>query len=214
MHLASIVTLTAQTSFVQQVFAEEEAPVEKSTSLAVNLTEEEKTILEYNQRIAVFNRAPADYPSFIRNGFQVRVLTKDGYVEQEDGLIFKDYKVGPGLPVEDGQQITFNYTAYNESGAVIDTTYTKDRPATIRLGIGGMIPGFEEGIKTMRIGGNRRIVVPPELGPPVGPSTFFSARQFEVFDVELLTVSSCDRKDYALGLISKVVCETLLDSAV
>jgi hypothetical protein len=48
----------------------------------------------------------------------------------------------------------------------------------------------------------------------VGPSTFFSARQFEVFDVELLTVSSCARKDYALGLISKVVCETLLDSAV
>jgi hypothetical protein len=41
-----------------------------------------------------------------------------------------------------GQQITFNYTAYNESGAVIDTTYTKDRPATIRLGIGGMIPGI------------------------------------------------------------------------
>jgi hypothetical protein len=45
-----------------------QAPVEKTTSLAVNLTEEEKTILEYNQRIAVFNRAPADYPSFIRNG--------------------------------------------------------------------------------------------------------------------------------------------------
>jgi hypothetical protein len=65
------------------------------------------------------------------------------------------------------QQVVFNYTAYNESGATIDSTYRKDRPAETRLGIGGMIPGFEEGIKSMRNGGKRRIVVPPELGPPV-----------------------------------------------
>lgn len=40
----------------------------------------------------------------------------------------------------------------------------------------------------MRPGGKRRIVVSPELGPPVGPSTFFSAKQFEVFDIELRQV--------------------------
>lgn len=200
-----------ESSFTRASYADEEevAPA-KTSSLAVELTEEEKIILEYNQRIAVFNRAPADYPSFIRNGYEVRVLTKEGYVEQEDGLIYKDYREGPGMVPEDGQQVQFHYTAYNESGAVIDSTYRKDRPATIRLGIGGMIPGFEEGIKSMRVGGKRRLVVPPELGPPVGPSTFFSARQFEVFDVELLSVSSCERKGF--GMVSKVVCEDLLDT--
>ena len=43
-----------------------------------------------------------------------------------------------------------------------------------------LLISFEEGIKGMHIGGQRRIIVPPELGPPVGPSTFFSAKQYEV----------------------------------
>lgn len=43
----------------------------------------------------------------------------------------------------------------------------------------------------MKPGGKRRIVVPPELGPPVGPATFFSAKQYEVFDVELRSVKTC-----------------------
>lgn len=40
--------------------------------------------------------------------------------------------------------------------------------------------GFEEGIRGMKAGQQRRIIVPPALGPPVGPSTFFSAKQCEV----------------------------------
>ncbi|KAK3003056.1 hypothetical protein RJ639_018017 [Escallonia herrerae] len=70
----------------------------------------------------------------------------------------------------------------------IDSTYLQGRPAKIRFGTNGLVPGFEEGIGDMRPGGKRRIIIPPELGPPVGPSTFFSAKQFEVFDVELLDV--------------------------
>ena len=65
--------------------------------------------------------------------------------------------------------------------------------------------GFELGIKGMQPGGKRRIVVPPELGPPVGPSTFFSAKQCEVFDVQLRDVKSCRRRQIAM--FSDVVCE-------
>ena len=57
----------------------------------------------------------------------------------------------------------------------------------------------------MSPGGQRRIVVPPELGPPVGPSTFFSAKQCEVFDVEMFDVKSCRRE--GVLMFSKVVCE-------
>jgi len=65
--------------------------------------------------------------------------------------------------------------------------------------------GFELGIKGMKPGGKRRIVVPPELGPPVGPSTFFSAKQCEVFDVQLVDVKSCRRRQVAM--FSDVICE-------
>ena len=57
----------------------------------------------------------------------------------------------------------------------------------------------------MRKGGQRRIVVPPDLGPPVGPQTFFSAKQIEVFDVELRTVKDC-RREGAL-MFSRSVCD-------
>ena len=44
--------------------------------------------------------------------------------------------------------------------------------------------GFELGLKSMHVGGKRRMVVPPELGPPTGPSTFFSAKQCEVCGIQ------------------------------
>ena len=205
------------------------------------LTDEERVVLEQNQRIRTLNRAPPDFPAFIRKGeshgrccvvvccvvlclccvvlcrshipdsplcagYQVTVLA-DGYTYEANGLIYKDQEVGaPGAasPV-DGQSVVFNYIAYNESGGQIDSTFRQGRPAETRVGIGGMIPGFEAGIKAMRVGGKRRIIVPPELGPPVGPGTFFSSKQFEVFDVELLEIKNCSRQQ--MGMLSTVTCQ-------
>lgn len=56
-------------------------------------------------------------------------------------LIFKDFVIGSGTLPEEGQQVVFDYTAYNESGAVIDSSYRKGRAAETRLGIQGLIPG-------------------------------------------------------------------------
>jgi FKBP-type peptidyl-prolyl cis-trans isomerase len=168
------------------------------------LTEEERVLLEQNQRVKALNRAPADFPAFLRKGYEVTVLA-DGYVYRDDGLIYKDFEAGTGADPQPGQQVEFDYTAYNESGGTIDSSFRQGRPASTRLGIGGMIPGFELGLAGMRVGGRRRIIVPPELGPPVGPSTFFSARQFEVFDVTMLSIKSCERTQS--GMFSTVQCK-------
>lgn len=171
-----------------------------------DLTVSQRQLLEYNKRAQRQNSAPPDFPLFIREGYDMTLLTSEGYQVTPEGLIYKDYAVGAGDEYpKDGQQVTFDYTAYNESASVIDSSYRKGQPASTRLGISGMIPGFELGIKTMKPGGKRRIVVPPELGPPVGPSTFFSAKQFEVFDVELRSAKTCTRR--TIGMFSDVVCE-------
>lgn len=99
----------------------------------------------------------------------------------------------------------FHYSAFNEAGRQIDSTYARGRPAETRLGIGGLVPGFEAALKGMRVGGRRRAVVPPDLGPPTGPATFFSAKQFEVFDVELVAVRDCVRSSQ-FGIVSTVTC--------
>ncbi|OEL21576.1 Peptidyl-prolyl cis-trans isomerase FKBP20-2, chloroplastic, partial [Dichanthelium oligosanthes] len=204
---------------------------------------DERRLLQQNKKIQEANRAPEDFPNFIReeqmgaflstfkmsrtvkinhramqciSGFQVKVVTSDNYITRDSGLMYEDFKVGTGNSPKDGQQIIFHYVGYNEAGRRIDSTYIQGSPAKIRLGNGTLVPGksqlildidnsgFEEGIRDMKPGGRRRIIIPPELGPPVGPSTFFSAKQFEVFDVELLAVQDCQRR--TIAFYSDVVC--------
>ncbi|KAJ6837022.1 peptidyl-prolyl cis-trans isomerase FKBP20-2, chloroplastic [Iris pallida] len=164
----------------------------------------EKRLLEQNRKIQEANNAPEEFPNFIREGFEVKVVTSDRYIKQDNGLIYLDLQLGKGDCPKDGQQVTFHYIGYNESGRRIDSTYLQGSPAKVRLGNKALDAGFEEGIREMRPGGKRRIIIPPELGPPVGPSTFFSSKQFEVFDVEMLNVKDCERR--TIAFYSDVVC--------
>lgn len=56
-------------------------------------------------------------------------------------LIYKDFVSGGGGSPADGQQVVFDYTGYNESGTIVDSSYRKGRAAEVRLGINGLIPG-------------------------------------------------------------------------
>ncbi|EIE25094.1 FKBP-type peptidyl-prolyl cis-trans isomerase [Coccomyxa subellipsoidea C-169] len=174
------------------------------TSTADSLSPVEKKALSNNRRIQAQNNVPADFPAFVRQGYDIKIMADD-YTIDDKGLIYKDFEAGSGAQPVDGEEVTFDYVAYNENGSRIDSSYNKGRPASTRLGINGLIPGFEMGIKSMQVGGRRRIVVSPELGPPVGPSTFFSAKQCEVFDVQLRAVRQCRRRQVAM--FSDVVCE-------
>lgn len=166
---------------------------------------DEQRLLEQNKRMQMLNSAPSDFPGFVREGYNVKLVTTGDYVRCKSGLVYLEIQEGQGDYPKDGQQVVFHYVGYNESGRKVDSSYQQGQPAKTRIGINAMIPGFEEGLRTMKPGGKRRLIIPPELGPPVGPSTFFSAKQFEVFDVELIAAKDCTRR--TIGFYSDFVCD-------
>eukprot|EP00210_Caulerpa_lentillifera_P005155 g4927.t1 len=157
-----------------------------------------------NLKIQAQNQVPTGFPTFIRKGFDVKIIG-EGFQVDQNGLIFQDFEVGNGDAPNDNQQVVFDYTGYNENGGRIDSSYRKGEAAKVQLGRGGLIPGFELALKGMKVGGKRRVIIPPNLGPPVGPSTFFSAKQCEVFDIELRQIKDC--KQQQLAMFSRTVCE-------
>ena len=108
-----------------------------------------------------------------------------------DGLHYGDITAGTGAMPQKGQKITVQYTGWLSNGCLFDTSRQAGR-AAFSFVIGAtppnVIPGWEEGLLTMRVGGRRRLVIPPLLGygatgqgPIPGGSTL-------VFDVELLSI--------------------------
>jgi FKBP-type peptidyl-prolyl cis-trans isomerase len=107
-----------------------------------------------------------------------------------DGLQWGDITVGTGAAVATGAKIDVQYTGWLEAtGAVFDTSRQAGRGAfSITLGQHQVIPGWEEGIPGMKVGGKRRLVIPPALAygaqgyPPTIP-----ANATLVFDIELVS---------------------------
>ena len=64
-------------------------PVPAAPAAAPVLSDADVRVLESNRRMHEINGAPVDFPSFVRDGYHVRVLTEEGYNEQPDGLMYK-----------------------------------------------------------------------------------------------------------------------------
>jgi hypothetical protein len=130
------------------------------------------------------------------------------------GLQFVDFREGGGPTPQYGQLVRFNYVGYTVDGErlrVFDATYDRSEPYFTKHGNGLTCEGLEEALHTMRVGGRRRVVVPPALGftgdkGPVPPDSGAREKLFKsadagepiVFDVELVSIADdlLDRGDY------------------
>eukprot|EP01026_Neomeris_dumetosa_P056886 TRINITY_DN52138_c0_g1_i1.p2 TRINITY_DN52138_c0_g1~~TRINITY_DN52138_c0_g1_i1.p2 ORF type:complete len:219 (-),score=17.36 TRINITY_DN52138_c0_g1_i1:10-666(-) len=93
-----------------------------STEAEEKLSKVQKLILEQNKRVQSQNNVPNEFPSFVRQGFDVIVIG-DGFIMEDSGIIYKDFVMGEGNTPADGQQVIFDYQSFNESAKLIDTTY-------------------------------------------------------------------------------------------
>ncbi len=111
-------------------------------------------------------------------------------------LISQDGRVGTGAEAIDGRSVTVHYTGwlYDESradhkGAKFDSSRDRNDPFSFVLGGGQVISGWDQGVAGMRVGGQRTLTIPPEMGYGAsGAGGVIPPNAVLLFDVELLDV--------------------------
>jgi FKBP-type peptidyl-prolyl cis-trans isomerase len=119
-------------------------------------------------------------------GFEIdsAALTKTA-----SGLQYQDIVTGTGAEAAPGQVAVVHYTGWLTDGTKFDSSRDAGQPFSFPVGGGQVIAGWDEGVAGMKVGGRRKLVIPPDLGygaagsPPVIPPAATL-----VFDVELLEV--------------------------
>ena len=81
-----------------------------------------------------------------------------------NGMEFIDIQVGTGDEAQSGKQVTVHYTGWLTDGKKFDSSRDRRDPFQFALGRGQVIKGWDEGVQGMRVGGQRRLIIPPTLG--------------------------------------------------
>lgn len=112
-----------------------------------------------------------------------------GEVTTSSGLKYVDQVVGTGNSPSRGDRVKVHYTGTLSDGTKFDSSVDRNQPFDFTIGVGQVIKGWDEGVGSMKPGGKRRLIIPPNLGygssgtPRIPPnSTLF-------FDVELLSIN-------------------------
>ncbi|WP_435792403.1 FKBP-type peptidyl-prolyl cis-trans isomerase [Capsulimonas corticalis] len=104
------------------------------------------------------------------------------------GLQYEDIKVGEGESPQTGQTVTVHYTGTLTDGSKFDSSRDRGTPFNFKLGVGQVIKGWDEGVATMKMGGQRILTVPGDLGyGPRGYPGVIPPNATLVFDVELIS---------------------------
>jgi len=102
----------------------------------------------------------------------------------------QDIVVGTGATVVNGDTVTVNYTGTFVNGTVFDSSLSPGRtPFSFRVGAGSVIAGWDQGVPGMRIGGERKLTVPPSLGYGSQANGSIPANSTLLFDIKLLAIA-------------------------
>ena len=105
------------------------------------------------------------------------------------GLTIEDILVGDGAAASAGQEVKVHYTGWLTNGTKFDSSKDRNDPFDFGLGAGMVIRGWDEGVQGMKVGGKRKLTIPPALGYGArGAGGVIPPNATLVFEVELLGV--------------------------
>jgi len=105
------------------------------------------------------------------------------------GLVIEDLVIGDGALAQSGQNATVHYTGWLTDGTKFDSSKDRNDPFAFGLGRREVIAGWDEGVQGMRVGGRRKLTIPPALGYGArGAGGVIPPNATLVFEVELLGV--------------------------
>lgn len=109
---------------------------------------------------------------------------------QEVGQVkIEDLQEGKGDAVKDGDKVTVNYVGTLEDGTKFDSSYDRNQPFDFTVGQGDVIKGWDQGLLGMKVGGKRRLTIPPELGYGSQANGPIPANSTLIFEIELLNIN-------------------------
>lgn len=114
-------------------------------------------------------------------------------IKMPSGLKYIEEKVGEGDEAISGKSVVVHYTGWlyiaGQKGKMFDSSVQRGQPFSFPLGAGRVIRGWDEGVKGMKVGGKRTLIIPSALGyGDTGAGNVIPPRSDLIFDVELLKV--------------------------
>lgn len=108
----------------------------------------------------------------------------------DSGLKYEDLLEGDGALAAAGQQVSVHYTGWLTDGSKFDSSVDRNQPFAFALGRGMVIRGWDEGVVGMKVGGKRKLTIPPQLAYGAqGAGGVIPPNATLVFEVELLETS-------------------------
>ena len=128
--------------------------------------------------------APQDSSADKRSGSSM-----ENEITTPSGLKYVDRVVGAGESPKPGQSVNVHYTGTLTDGTKFDSSLDRGQPFVFIIGVGRVIKGWDEGVMTMKVGGKRRLTIPPELGYGArGAGGVIPPNATLIFEVELLGI--------------------------
>ncbi len=114
---------------------------------------------------------------------------KENAVKTASGLEYVDLVEGKGASPKKGEMVVVHYTGWLTDGKKFDSSVDRNEPFAFQIGVGQVIPGWDEGVSTMKVGGKRKLTIPSDLAyGKRGAGGVIPPNATLVFDVELLDI--------------------------